>query len=246
MFWWRKEKPAVPRTRNTCQGPLLLNESFHEPLRCIFVAIPKTGSTSIREQLKQDGEYLIPNPHLTVLQVRDCIYPYYLRQTLGKNRIFPTQGVATDSSVREQARRAFASFFKFAMVRNPWVRAVSLYFRREGEPPSRKMDFERFCEQHFYASDTCVHPTLLQHQLDWLVDESGCCVMDYVGKLESMNEAIREIADRTDGRIRLSLQHNNRNPESLAASHRELYSARSRKIILQRFEKDIEYFKYQF
>jgi len=35
--------------------PLLLNEAFHEPLRCIFIAIPKTGTTSIRTQLQQTG-----------------------------------------------------------------------------------------------------------------------------------------------------------------------------------------------
>jgi hypothetical protein len=254
MFGWKKDKAkpeasssgsaAVMRASGVEQ--LLLNEAFHEPLQCIFIAIPKTGTTSIRNQLRQIGTFLIPNPHLTVLQVRDSIYPYYLRRNLGKNSTFPTRDIATDAAIREHARQSFQSFFKFSLVRNPWARAVSLYFRREGEPSSRKMDFEQFCEQHCYASDTCVHPTRLRHQSDWLVDESDHCLMDYVGKLESMGDAVREIRERTDGRICLHLEHSNKNPQSKAESYRDLYTDRSRKMILEHFEQDIERFKYSF
>jgi len=227
-------------------GTPLLNEAFCESKRCIFIAIPKNGTTSIRNQLKQDGGFLIPNPHLSILQVRDSIYPYYLRQSLGLNQSFPTNGIVTDQAIREQARHSFESFFKFSMVRNPWARAVSLYFRKEGNSMSRKMDFETFCEHHFHASDTCLHPTLQRYQLDWLVDETGRCVMEYVGKLEYMDEALREITDRTEGRVVLSLKHANKNPRSSAASYRDIYSDRSKKIIAQRFEKDIDFFKYSF
>jgi len=225
---------------------VLLNEAFHEVKRCIFIAIPKTGTTSIRNQLKQEGEFWIPNPHLSILQIRDCIYPYCLRNNLGKNRSFPTQAIAADQAIREKACESFETFFKFTMVRNPWARAVSLYFRKEGESMSQKMDFESFCEHHFYASDTCVHPTMQRHQLDWLVDESGRCIMDFVGKLESMEEAISEIAERTDGRLSLVVKHDNLNPRSLSGAYRSLFSERSKKIISQRFEKDIDYFKYTF
>lgn len=252
MFRWIKQvmfsdAGAVEGTlREAVQPQLLLNEAFHEPFQFIFIAIPKTGTTSIRSQLKQVGTFLIPNPHLTALQIRDCIYPFYLLRNLEKNSKFPTRSIATDAAIREQARHSFASFFKFSMVRNPWARAVSLYFRKEGERVSKKMDFESFCEQHFYASDTCVHPTLQQNQIDWLVDDNGQCVMDYVGKLETIEEAVREVHERTNGRMKLAAQHSNRNPDSRANSYRDVHSARTKKIIYQRFERDIEHFKYLF
>lgn len=248
--WWgsvvRRATRDLPEPVLVDTGELLLNEAFHEPLRTVFIAIPKTGTTSIRNQLKQDGCFWIPNPHLSILQVRDTIYPYYLCKSLGKNRSFPTQAFPTDQAIREKARQSFESFFKFSIVRNPWARAVSLYFRKEGESVSQKMDFETFCEHHLYASDTCVHPTLQRQQLDWLVDETGRCIMDYVGKLEAMDKAILEIAERTDGRVALAVQHDNKNPRSLAGAYQSLYTARSKKIISQRFEKDIDYFKYSF
>ncbi|MFN8763664.1 MAG: sulfotransferase family 2 domain-containing protein, partial [Pirellulaceae bacterium] len=230
----------------TAEQPLLLNEAFHEPKQCIFIAIPKTGTTSIRNQLKQSGEFWIPNPHLNILQVRDCIYPYYLRRSLGQNLAFPTEGLVEDSTVRARAKATFESFFKFSLVRNPWARAVSLYFRREGRPLFQEMDFATFCERHFYASDTCKHPTLHRNQWDWLCDESGASLMDLVCKLESIDMGIREIAERTKGRVVLTQLHENRNERSRAASYRDMYNERTRNIIAQRFEKDIDHFQYTF
>lgn len=226
--------------------PLLLNEAFHAPLQCIFIAIPKTGTTSIRNQLHQAGQFLIPNPHLSVLQVRDCIYPYYLYQSLGKNLSFPTQRLVDDSAIRRKAMTDFETYFKFSTVRNPWARTVSLYFRKEGKSPADVMDFETFCDQHLYASDTCKHPTLHRNQFDWLCDESGKCLMDFVGKLESIQDSITQIAQRTGNRVSLKFQHENQNQRSQASSYRDLYNDRTRKVIAQRFEKDIDYFKYTF
>ena len=119
---------------------LLLNEVFHEVKRCIFIAIPKTAKTSIRNQLKQEGDFWIPNPQLSILQIRDCSYSYYLRKNLGKKRAFLTQSIATDLAIREHARESFATIFRFSMVRNPWVRFVSLCFRKEGVCARSKND----------------------------------------------------------------------------------------------------------
>jgi len=226
--------------------PLLLNEAFHEPMQCIFIAIPKTGTTSIRTQLQQTGKFIIQNPHLSILQVRDCIYPYYLHRSLGKNLSFPTQQLIDDATIRRKAISDFESFFKFSTVRNPWARAVSLYFRKEGKSPADVMDFETFCDQHLYASDTCKYPTLHRNQFDWLCDESGKCLMDFVGKLESIQDSITEIAQRTGNRVSLKFQHENQNQRSQANTYRDLYNDRTRKVIAQRFEKDIDYFKYTF
>jgi hypothetical protein len=244
--FFRFRSPPAVEVPQTGAAPLLLNEAFHEPMRCIFIAIPKTGTTSIRSQLKQNGDFLIPNPHLNILQIRDSIYLYYLKRSLGRNLAFPKQEVPEDSTLRLQAREAFESFFKFSLVRNPWARAVSLYFRREGRPLHQEMDFESFCEKHLYASDTCKHPTLHRNQSDWLCDESGKILMDLVCKLEAIEAGIREIADRTSGRVLLTQRHDNRNERSMASKYRDMYSERTRKIIAQRFEKDIDHFQYTF
>ena len=225
---------------------LILNEAVNFEKESIFIAIPKAGTTSIRSQLAQQGTPLIQNPHLNIVQVRDSIYVYLLLQALGRNHDFPSRSIASDAHIRSEANMVFASFFKFAAVRNPWARAVSLYSRREGVVTKDKVTFDEFCRSHMYASDTCIHPTLHQNQLDWLCDDSGRCVMDYVYRVEDLDHALSEIAERTNGRLRLVSGNLNVNPGSGSSSYRDLYTDDTRLMIARRFEKDIDCFGYSF
>jgi hypothetical protein len=237
-------------TRNTRGSgksePFILNEAVNFEKRAIFIAVPKTGTTSVRRQLKQRGKALIGNPHLNIVQVRDSLYVYLLKLALGKNNTFPTKSIPTDADLRASANDVFNTFFKFSAVRNPWARAVSLYYRREGVQVNDNLSFDEFCKNHLYASDTCSHPTLHRNQLDWLCDENDKCLMDYIYKVENFDEAISEIAERTNGRLQLANKRENRNPNSRSLKYQEMYSAETKKIIAKRFEKDIDYFKYTF
>ena len=224
----------------------ILNEAVNFDKQCIFIAVPKTGTTSIRAQLKQKGIPLIRNPHLNIVQIRDALYVYFLKQALGKNESFPSESVPSDADLRSKAKEVFDSFFKFSAVRNPWARAVSLYSRCEGIKTRDKILFEEFCKNHLYASDTCRHPTSHQNQLDWLCDENGRCIMDYVYRLEDFDKSVNEIAERTNGRVQIERMHANRNPNSESRSYRDLYTEETRKLIAKRFEKDIDNFKYTF
>jgi hypothetical protein len=165
---------------------------------------------------------------------------------LGNNTSFPSESIPTDTDLRARANEVFQTYFKFSGVRNPWARAVSLYYRREGVQVSDRLTFEEFCRDHLFASDTCRHPTLHKNQLDWLCDESGTCLMDYVYKIEELNKALHEIAERTEGRLQLISKRENVNPNSRSSNYRDLYSEETKRIIARRFEKDIDYFKYTF
>lgn len=225
---------------------LYFNEAVNFETRTIFVAIPKTGTTSIRSQLRQEGTPLIRNPHLNIIQIRDSLYVYLLKKTLGTNQNFPSELVPRDAQLRAKANEIFKTFFKFSAVRNPWARAVSLYYRREGVLVKDKISFEEFCNNHFYASDTCRQPTLHKNQIDWLCDENGKIIMDYVYKLEEFDSAIKEIEERTNGRLILSRKKSNNNPDSRSNAYRNMYTKKTKRIVASRFKKDIDYFKYTF
>jgi hypothetical protein len=247
----KKLKRFIRKTIRKTQKPEVLqpqvfNESVNFDKQCIFIAIPKTGTTSIRSQLKQPGIPLIKNPHLNIVQVRDSLYVYFLKETLGKNDSFPSDSVPSDADIRLKVKEVFENFFKFSSVRNPWARAVSMYSRREGVKIKDNLSFEEFCRNHLYASDTCLHPTLHRNQLDWLCDENGQCIMDYVYRLEDFNKSIIEISELTNGRVQLECTNANQNPDSESRSYRDLYSDETRKLIAKRFEKDIDEFKYTF
>ncbi len=225
---------------------LIVNESVNFEKEVIFVAIPKTGTTTIRTQLKQVGIPLIENPHLNIVQIRTLIYVHLLKENLGINITFPNANTESDIALREKADEMFNSFFKFSAVRNPWARAVSLYYRREGVKLKNEMTFGEFCENHIYASDTCRQPTLHHNQYDWLSDSKGRILVDYVYKVEDFKNAINNIKSQTNGRLILNNVELNQNPNSKSKDYRNLYNDRTRKTIEKRFEKDIDYFKYTF
>ena len=223
-----------------------VNEAVHLEQEWIFVAIPKTGTTSIRNQTRQHGRSLIPNPHLNILQIKDAIVVFYLQKNLASNFEYPSRQVKTYLEVKEDARMFFDKAFKFSSVRNPWERAVSLYYRKEGIKVRDSISFDKFIEQHVYASDTCVQPTLHHNQIDWLCDEKGNLLIDFVFKLEEFEDAIKVISERTSGKLNLQYRIANKNEESKSERYRAMYNNETRMIIQKRFEKDIDYFKFCF
>lgn len=227
---------------------MLFNEAVNFDKRIIFIAIPKTGTTSIRKQLSVKGPKFIPNSHLSILQVRDGLYTYFLKQALASNKHFPTDTdeVLSDAEIRRMSAEIFDGFFKFASVRNPWARTVSLYNRREGTQVSADTSFTEFCRGLRYASDTCLHPTRANCQLDWLIDETGALAVDHVIRLEDLNNGISHVNAATDGRVALKNQHRNRNPVSTAESYRVQYTEETRLIVGDLFKRDIDFFGYTF
>ena len=104
-----------------------------------------------------------------------------------------------------------------------------------------RITFEAFCRQYRCASDTCLHPTLHRNQLDWLTDEDGRPAMDYVFRIEDWDEGAREVAERSEDRVRLPKVRLNRN--SVALDYRDLYNDETRPLVARAFEKDIDTFK---
>lgn len=223
-----------------------VNEALNAPLNCIFIAVPKTGSTSIRSQLRQKGKPMFPGPHLNICQIRDVIYPALLLAGRGQNRSFPTTLPPSDDGLRETAAAIFQSAFKFACVRNPWARAVSLYARREGILLKEHISFETFLDHHSFASDTCLIPTRHKTQSQWLCAPDGTMLMDYVFKLEDAKTAFRDIAELTEGRVILENRRENQNDQSQSDRYRDLYTDRTRKLISKQFAEDIDRFEFRF
>lgn len=221
------------------------NEAVNFELGCIFIAVPKTGTSSVRGQVRSSGPFLIRNSHLTLSQVKSTLYTYLLSCSLGKNTSFPAgENVKDELEVRSHFNITFGEMFKFGSVRNPWARTYSLYRRREGIQTSGQMSFPEFVESIRYASDTCVHPLRTRSQLDWFKDEQGDVKMDYIFKLEEIDLAIRHIMEVTNGRIALKNLKENVNPGQ--QSYRDVYTDKEKKHIQRLFEEDIEYFGYSF
>lgn len=223
--------------------PNIINEAVNIEKKCIFVAIPKTGTTSVRSQIKQKGFPLVKSQHLNINQIQKSIYMFLLINSLEKNTTFPSNTIP-DKIIQIKANEIFNEYFKFSAVRNPWARAVSLYSRKEGVKVN--CSFEEFIEKHTHASDTCFHPTLHKNQLDWICDENDKIIIDYVYKLEEFEQAIKIIEEKTNGNLKLVNEIKNKNQNSNSKKYREMYNEKTKNIIAKNFEKDIDFFKYTF
>lgn len=230
-------------------GPYLFNESVDQDRRIIFVAIPKTGTNSIRHQIvRKDAAYMIDMPHLNIRQIRSGLVMYFWLTAMGCNESYPSdpERVREHGEAVEEGERFYESCFKFSSVRNPWARVASLYSRREGLQLSDELDFDGFCKGLRYASDTCIFPTRHACQIDWLLGEDGEIAVDHVMRLEELSEGIARVKELSGGRAAFHPLHLNDNPASPARSYRDFYGPEARDHVAKVFRRDIEAFGYSF
>jgi Sulfotransferase family len=207
--------------------------------KCIFVEVPKTGSTSIRAIL---GKAYIP--HLNLVEIKTLMENSWTQFCGRTNRI---RSALYELLPRERkidiGRRQFESYFKFGFVRNPWDRVVSLYERTEPIQMKDKMSFEEFVDWIQFSSATCIHSSPHRYQLDWFLDGSGNMLADFIGRFERLDEDWAVVADKL-GIAEKTLPHTRENPRP--RHYTEYYNPRTRDLIAQKFRVDIEHFSYQF
>lgn len=207
--------------------------------RCIFIEIPKTGSSSVRALLGSPAK-----PHLNICQVRDEITTHWTRRGRPIHHVLGAlYELVPEATRRRIGERQFETYFKFSFVRNPWDRVVSLYHRKEGLQLAKEMSFDDFVEWIRYSSSTCIHPVPHTNQLDWLVGPSGELLVDFVGRFENLASDWAAIATRLG--LCTTLPHERRNPTP-RKHYTEYYTARSQARIAEKFAVDIEYFGYTF
>jgi hypothetical protein len=201
-----------------------------EASKLLFIHIQKTGGSSIARMLRRD----IPDA-TTYLGTHD--HASWAKEALGSR---------------------YDEFFKFAFVRNPWDRLVSWYsmIRQEskGQPraelnllwkyvldnSSSFDDFLLNCTETIDDEDG--KKSVLYAQLDYISDESGALIVDFVGRYEDFARDLRHVLRRVD-LSDAEIPHENR---SRHVHYSAYYTPRTRDIVAERYEKDIKAFGYTF
>jgi len=155
--------------------------------RFIFAAVPKTGTHSVRQALREQlGDDDVEQVGLFV----DKRFPW---EDLAAIR----HGHLSLRQVRPYVGdEAFAGYFKFAFVRNPFDRFVSYcaFMLRGGEVFQRQ---PREAMRHFLFVEPPEHHILFQPQASLLVDEDGETLLaDGVGRVEDMQGSYDAICAR--------------------------------------------------
>jgi hypothetical protein len=197
----------------------------------IFVAIPKTGTHSVRRALR---EYMGPDD---LEQVGLFVQKRFPIPDLARLQ----HGHLSLEQVQPYLRPdEFYSFFKFAFVRNPFDRFVSycaFMTRAQG-------DFERdprTVMRHMIENPPWQH-VLFQPQHSFVTGAGGQLLTDYVGRVEEMQKSYDEIAERI-GIPTTTLKRVN---PSNRRNYREYYDDALVEGVARLYARDLELFGYQF
>jgi hypothetical protein len=226
--------------------------------RCLFVHVPKTAGMSIEHVFLRLVGLTWETRASLLLRGNDD-------PRLGPPRLAHLKAgeyVAHGHLTAEQ----FESYFKFSFVRNPWDRIVSEYKYR-GYPV--KIDFKTYLFKHLPApgwTDTYCHSI---PQYDFLYDEGGRLLVDFVGRYESLqadfdtvctrvgipptplprvNRSLEETRPNTFRELRRQVRRAiwSREREHTFPHYSEYYDDESREFVGRLFQKDIEAFNYAF
>jgi chondroitin 4-sulfotransferase 11 len=197
---------------------------FNANPRLVFIHIPKTGGISVRAVLDP---------------------PFYRN-----NDIMGPLGTASVKKAQVAPAR-WERACRFCFARNPWSRAVSIYFflnriRQEGKREALR--FEELFDRSF-VDDPFSHPSLdrfeswhVTSQLFHLRDPGGNVVVPLVGRFERLQQDFDDIC-RLVGLPIQNLPHKN------ATNHGDFlsyYDGPKQRLIATYYGEDIDYFKYRF
>lgn len=196
-------------------------------LGLVFVHIQKTGGNAITIGLGQSAAD--PMKHFTALELR-----------------------------RVTGEAFWDDSFKFAFVRNPWDRLVSWWsmvnaLRADYERGralnlfqstvlAKTKTFEDFVALDDVIIDTDGTKSVQRNQIDYITDEAGKVIVDFVGRFERLEEdANLALAGRL-GRT-LTLPHAN---ASVRKDYRSYYTPALAEKVAHIFKRDIDAFGYSF
>ena len=200
--------------------------------RYIFAAIPKTGTHSVRQALRE---------HLSEDDIEQV--------GLFVNKRFPFEELAAIRHGHLSLRQvrphlgdeAFQAYFKFAFVRNPFDRFVSycaFMTRADGaflKNPQQVMRYILFQARP-------VQHVLFQPQHTLVTDEDGTLLADMVGRVEEMQASYDAIC----ARIGIPSAQLGQVNSSKRGSYRDYYDQTLIDGVASFYGRDIELFGYDF
>ena len=200
--------------------------------RFVFAAIPKTGTHSVRQALRE---------HLSDDDLEQV--------GLFVNKRFPFEELAAIKHGHislEQIRpflgeQAFAEYFKFAFVRNPFDRFVSycaFMTRADGAFLKNPQQVMRYI---LFQARPLQH-VLFQPQHTFVTDAEGRLLADRIGRVEDMQASYDAICERI-GIPSASLGQVN---SSRRGSYRDYYDQALIDGVADFYRRDLELFGYEF
>jgi len=204
----------------------------------IFFHLPKNAGVSISNALINEEYSLILKK----------ISSYILRQIIGKKNnfyfslknkeiFFFNSHISCYNFYEKFNKNDFNSFYKFAVIRNPWDRMVSRYFY--SKKISKK--FNNYTFEEFVDYDIKFNSRVL-NQFEFCTKDKNNFCLDSVIRFENINDDFAEVTNKIFKNKR-KIQHLNMTNHS---KYKDYYNDKLKDKIYSNFKKDINFFKYDF
>lgn len=200
--------------------------------RFVFTAIPKTGTHSVRQALR---EHLGPDDVEQVRLFVEKRLPWPELARLGHGHISlaearPVLGADT-----------FDGYFKFAFVRNPFERFVSYCAFATSQQGSFEQDPQGVM-RHFLFVAPPHHHIVFRPQHSFVTAPDGTLLADDLGRVEDMQAGYDAICER----IGIPSAPLGRANSSKHADYRGYYDQQLKDGVARLYARDIELFGYEF
>lgn len=201
----------------------------------LFVHVPKTAGQSVaaafRPYADHPDEYLVNRLLGELATPLNWCLPYKVRR-------FRKHASAGQLRWRLPAE-VYDRYFKFAFVRNPWDRWVSLFhFMRQYPSHHRNKVAQRLTFEEFLKSLAWQQKF---QQKPCLTDGHGKLIVDYVGRFETLRADFCQICSIL--KLAASLDHIHR---SKHRDYRWYYNSRTVQLVAEISRQDIDFFGYDF
>jgi hypothetical protein len=198
--------------------------------KLLFIHVPRTGGTTIltllglwKEERSANLQTLFGDlgqldlQHLTVSQLRQFLTPV-----------------------------EFASYFKFAFVRNPWDRTVSAALWRARYRDEAIRDLRDYVDWAERVNKSGLRRPSDAHALpqsSFVIDEDGQVGVNCIGRFERYAENLEAILDRCS-KVREPLPHKLQNSDR--RHYRSYYDDDLKRRVAALYAEDVERFGYSF
>jgi hypothetical protein len=225
---------------------------YLDTLGLVFVAIPKTGTTSVTRALHGICQPGHP-PQLVKEEIDARFRERYNLNEIGDKKPGHAKHLSALQLKYILGDAEFARCTKFSVVRNPWARMVSRYFFTHVDAePSDEDKLRRGTSRKFHNKDfeQWVSRVWKRHnagkrnagQLAKLVDLDGQLLVDHVGRLENVQSTLDWVSRRL-GIEPIQMPHVN---GTRKGHYAQFYNSSTRDMVAEICRQDIEYFGYHF
>jgi hypothetical protein len=213
----------------------------------IFIHVPRTAGTRISKSICESlgiekWREFIGEPRELINEEGNALGEPYS----GEYENHESCKHATAKRLRGKiCEERWKSYFKFSFVRNPWSRRLSIYLKRRKEVEGlKKIAFldSNLCFNSYIFAKYGIGMGKTNTQDEFITDESGNVILDYVGRFENLKDDFGTICKK----IGVDGEFGSRYDSTGVNNYKKYYTKFSKKLIENRENYIIEKFNYRF